>query len=359
MRLQTILAAACLSLSLGLCAQQTVKATGSAAILHGDSAQARDRAVESALRAAVEQVLGTMVDSESLVKNNELLSDKIYTQTTGYISSYKILSEKADTDSNIYLVEIEAEVKEGNLEQDLGALGVLMRRMKMPRVAVAIMENGDDAGTQLIRILRDRGFNVVDTGTGTTGDDFYSMQEGAQSDLLRKFGAEVVILGSAKESMASNQALSSSGMISFQASLAVKALRTDTKQVLGTASGSGKAVHLGQEGAAQAARQAATVAGNEIVRQITAAWSKEASSARQVVLIVHGVSAEEASKMAQKLEKEGRGIQAAVVRRAEPGEAELELTLKGDAGDLAQEIRKLWPNSRVESQSANRLTVSR
>ena len=84
------------------------------------------------MRAAVEQVMGTMVDSESLVKNNELLSDRIYTQTTGYIASYKILSEKADADTNIYSVQVEAVVKEGDLEHDLDSLGILMRRMKMP-----------------------------------------------------------------------------------------------------------------------------------------------------------------------------------------------------------------------------------
>lgn len=340
-------------------AQQTVTATGAAAILNGDAAQAKDRALEAALRAAVEQVMGTMVDSESLVKNNELISDRIYTQTAGYIASYKVLSEKPDTDTNIYTVQVEAVVKEGALEQDLGSMGVLMRRMKMPRVAVAVRESGDDAGAQLLRMLKDKGFNVVDTGTRTTGDDFYSMEEGAQSDLMRKFGAEVVILGTAKESTGTAGALGQSGMQSFQASLSLKALRTDTKHVLGTASGSGKAVHLGEEGAAQALRQAATVAGNEIIRQITKTWSQELSSARQVILVVYGVSPEEATKMASRLEKEGRGVQAAVVRTADANQTEIELTLKGDAGDLAQEVRKLWPSARVESQSAGRLTVSR
>jgi hypothetical protein len=32
--------------------------------------------------------------------------------------------------------------------------------------------------------------------------------------------------------------------------------------------------------------------------------------------------------------------------------------MQGDASDLAQEIRKLWPSAKVTSQSANRLTVA-
>ena len=71
-----ILAAVALAACLAAQAQQVVTVTGTAAILNKDTAQARDRAIESALRAAVEQVIGTMLDSESLVKDNELLSTR-------------------------------------------------------------------------------------------------------------------------------------------------------------------------------------------------------------------------------------------------------------------------------------------
>ena len=347
-----IIAAACAA---SVAAQQTVTATGSAAILNNDAAQARDRAVESALRSAVEQVMGTMVDSESLVKNNDLLSDKIYTQTTGYISSYKIISEKADKDANIYNVTIEAQVNEGSLEHDLDSLGILMRRMKMPRVAVAINESGQEASATLLRMLKDKGFNVVDTGDLQEG--FYGMQEGAQSDLLKKYGAEVVILGALKGGAGGS--VGNSNLISFQASLSLKAIQTDTRHVLGTSSGSGKAVHVGEEGMAQAARQAATIAGNDIIRQITAQWSKEVSSSRQIVLVLRGASSDEASQFASKLQKEGRGVQDVVVHSASEEGAELEVSMQGDASDLAQEAKKLFPGWRVVSQTAARLTLAR
>ncbi len=299
--------------------------------------------------------MGTMVDSESLVKNNELLSDKIYTQTTGYIASYKVVSEKADRDSNIYTVTVEAVVKEGDLAHDLDSLGVLMRRMKMPRVAVAVKEEGQEAAATLLRMLKEKGFNVVDSGS--LEQDFYGMQETAQSDLLRKYGAEVVILGSLKGGEGGS--VGKSNLRSYQASLALKALRTDTKHLLGTASGSGKAVHVGEEGMAQATRQAATLAGSDLIRQITAQWSKEASSTRQLVLTLEGADAAQADKMAARLQKEGRGIQEAVVRSASGGQAEIEVSMQGDASALAQEVRKLFPGWKVRSQTAGSLTVGR
>ena len=79
--------------------------------------------------------------------NNQLLSDKIFTQTTGYISTYKIVKERPDTETNIYSVTVEATVKEGNLQDDLNSMGLLLRRMKMPRICVAIQETGWTAST--------------------------------------------------------------------------------------------------------------------------------------------------------------------------------------------------------------------
>lgn len=348
-------AAAALLLALPALCQNTVRATGTAALIGGDVAKARDRAIENALRTAVEQVIGTMVDSESLVKNNELLSDRIYTQTTGYIAGYTILDEKKDTDANLYSVTVEANVKEGNLTDDLNAVGILMRRMKMPRVAVALQEDGDAASAQVIRLLRDKGFLMVDTGEQQPAG-FYGMSTDAQADLMKKYGAEVVVLGSARGSAGGS--VGRSEMKSYQGSVNLKALKTDTREVLGTAQATGTAVHVGEAGLAQALRQAATAAGNDLIRQITAQWAKESSSARSLTLEVTGLDPAKAANMAEELVRKGRGIQDAVVRESSGGESVLSVSMQGDASALAQEIKRLYPRARITSQSANRLTVS-
>ncbi len=337
-------------------AQTTVTVTGTAAILNKDATQARDRAIENALRTAVERVVGTMVDSDSLVKDNDLLSDKIYTQTTGYISNYKILSESSDTDSNIYSVKVEASVKEGNLSNDLKSLGVLMHRMDMPRVAVALQEQDETASDQLLRMLKNKGFLVVDTGQKSQSQGFWDMNQGQQADLMKRYGAEVVILGTAKGEGGSS--IGGSSLKSYQANVSLKALKTDSHEVLGTSTGSGTAVHVGEAGLTQATRQAITVAGNDILRQITSQWAKETSSTRIIALEVLSADASKAGNIAKKLKQQGRGIQDAIVREAEGGRATLNVSMQGDASALAQEIRKIYPGARIVSQSANRLTVS-
>ncbi len=337
-------------------AQNTVKATGTAAIFHGDVAQARDKAIDNALRTAVERVVGTMVDSESMVNNNELISDKIYTRTTGYISGYKILSEKKDTDLNIYSVTVEAQVNKGNLTHDLKSIGILIRRMKMPRVAVALREEGGSASGTILQLLKNKGFNVVDTGSQTRSAWFYTMPQNRQVDLLKKYGAEVVILGNAGSSYGGN--VGKSHLRSYHADVSLKALKTDTHEVIGTASGSGKAVDVSDSGRNQALRQAATIAGNSISGSIISQWSKESSSTRLVVLEVLTNSALKAGQFVKRLPSEGRGIENVIVREKRGRTTTLNVYMKGDASDLAGEIKKIFPTARVVSQSADKLTIS-
>jgi hypothetical protein len=66
---------------------QTVTAEGVGAVFGNDRAIARDQAIQDALRKAVEQAVGTLVSSETMVQNFQTLNDKIYTQTQGYIQS--------------------------------------------------------------------------------------------------------------------------------------------------------------------------------------------------------------------------------------------------------------------------------
>lgn len=71
-----------------------VEVEGFASIIDGRKDQARENALNNAFRRAVEQAVGVMVDSDSMVVNAELLNDRIYSKSTGYIKKYNIINEK-------------------------------------------------------------------------------------------------------------------------------------------------------------------------------------------------------------------------------------------------------------------------
>lgn len=174
---------------------------------------ARDNAISDALRKAVEQGVGAFITSETQVSNFHLIEDNIYSKTTGYVSSYRIIDEEQS--GGMYRVTIRASVKTGSIENDLAAVGLLLSEQGRPRVMVLVRElaGGQDLddvtmGASMFETLvmdhfRSRGFPVVDAATVQgileadqlklilEGDDRTAALLGLQA------GAEIVVSGTA------------------------------------------------------------------------------------------------------------------------------------------------------------------
>jgi len=75
-----------------------VMVEGVSAIEGGRKDIARDHAIKDALRKAVEQAVGTLISSETVAENYEVLSDRIYSKAEGYVAEYKVLREKEEGD---------------------------------------------------------------------------------------------------------------------------------------------------------------------------------------------------------------------------------------------------------------------
>jgi hypothetical protein len=105
--------------------------------------ETKDEAVKKAMRSAVEQGVGVLVDSETLVENNELINDKIYTEVKGYVVSSKILEESEE--SGLHTVKIEAVVSLAELRKSIKGLRIVLDEMENPRFAVNFNEYIDGA----------------------------------------------------------------------------------------------------------------------------------------------------------------------------------------------------------------------
>ena len=85
---------------------KTVVVWGEARVTN-DLAADKRQAVSRARRNALEQVVGSYVTSESKMKNFQLVEDRIYSKSTGFINSYRILQENRN---QVQRVQIEANV---------------------------------------------------------------------------------------------------------------------------------------------------------------------------------------------------------------------------------------------------------
>ena len=80
----------------------------------------QDEAMKAANRAAVEQVVGTMVDAATLVENDELVEDKVLTYSAGLIAASTIVGTPKQADGLI-TVKVKATVKKTALKEKLVA----------------------------------------------------------------------------------------------------------------------------------------------------------------------------------------------------------------------------------------------
>lgn len=148
--------------------EKIVVATGVAAIQGDNISGARQSAIQDALRQALEQGVGMVMDATSILQNDDLM-EKIYTNTQGYITNYKIIKEQKDQ-SGLYRVKVHAAVKTGELRATLVKLGIIKAIMDYPRVMILPLPQTVDssaskaAETALIKNFTDKKFDVVDPG---------------------------------------------------------------------------------------------------------------------------------------------------------------------------------------------------
>ena len=87
-----------------------VKAAGVGPLTDAGVASARKAAIDDALKQAVEQARGVMVQSETLVKDFVTVRDEILSNSKGFVKRYEILQEKKVEADKVYRVEVQAAV---------------------------------------------------------------------------------------------------------------------------------------------------------------------------------------------------------------------------------------------------------
>ena len=106
--------------------------------------ETRDEAVYRAEQAAVEQVVGTYIDANTLVENAVVQLDELYAASQGFVNGVKILSvERRDGG---YFVRAKMNVESEANTELMSRLETIMR-LNDPRITVIMLKDGAPAGT--------------------------------------------------------------------------------------------------------------------------------------------------------------------------------------------------------------------
>lgn len=191
---------------------EPVEAVGEAAIFSGNVSSARKQALVNAQRNAVEQGVGLILDSQSVLSNYQLIKDEVLTSSQGFVTKYVVLSEGRTPDNSAYRVKIKAEVSKSLLEDKLSALRILHKKMGNKRVMVIYQSDNKNAlprhhgaSTSALQTLRESlnraGFRVFNeamtakvynqieraTRTDRPVDDLIAMALDQRADILVRF----------------------------------------------------------------------------------------------------------------------------------------------------------------------------
>jgi len=351
-----------LSWSVGVFGQQIITAEGVGVVIGEDRAIARDNAINDALRKAVEQAVGTMVSSETLVQNFQTLNDRIYTQTQGYIQNYKILSENPGP--NLHQVTIQATVAMGDLQKDLQALGILLGQVGKPRIMILIAEQNIGkqyyqywwaypraeqidltiAENTIIDRFREKGFDFVDHVAQSKdikvapAFQVADLNNQAAVTLGKQADAEVVIVGKALAKSAGS--IAGTAMKSVQANISLRAIQTDNGRVLSSGSEHAAAVHIEEVTAGtEALKKASAKISDKMMDDIIKNFQKRVGGTTLVQLTVIGLSGhEDLRKFKNLLQGQVRGVERVYERSFSGNVAKMDVDIKGSAQSLSEEI---------------------
>jgi len=153
---------------------QTVEAEGEAAMTGTDATakiKATDEAKKNALRNAVEQVAGTMINADTLTANSTLVSDRVYSHAEGYVKHYELVGEPK-VDSGVVSVKVKAEVATADLDKDMQAVRALITRLGNRKIVLLIQEqtvsptdqviSSGVMGTELTDGFKSDGWTIID-----------------------------------------------------------------------------------------------------------------------------------------------------------------------------------------------------
>jgi hypothetical protein len=338
---------------------KTVSAEGVAAIQGGARDIARDAAIEDAQKRAVEQAIGILIDSQTQVENYQLISDKILSQTKGYIKRYNVTGETVDGD--LLRVRINAEVALSRLTDDLSGIGILLGQMHKPRTIAMIAEqnigsewygwwwgtHGQQTDFSVVESafmdkFTGKGFEFIDPQVAAKDLQVtaaYRVQDlsAVQARTLgSQVDAEVVITGKALARLYGDIG---GGMKSVQADLTARAVRTDTGQVIAAVTTHAAAVHISEITAGtDALRKAANQAADELINKILALYSKESGGTRPVNITITGLNKTQFVKFKDVLRNHVRGIKDLHERGFNGTTAKISVDSKTSAQQLSDEL---------------------
>ena len=325
-------------------------------------------AENDALRLAVENTVGVLVDSNTLVEKGVVLQDQIYTQSRGFVTDYKVI-EKIQSNGvwSVTILAVVDDTPNSRLMNELTRLGIIDIQLRNPKIAVYVPEIHiqhripDSAGeTAIVKALIDAGFSqVMEVGTRLNFKNPMKMTAADMTQAAQMLGVDIMIvgeafsegLGDAAQWLPGNQR---SNIQSCRARVEAKMFIVKTGQIIAT---DGKFASGLDNSESIAAKKALAAAGKEmgeyLVQQITGMYT----SRQSIEVVVFGAAFQKINQV-QLAIGNVRGVKSCNLSNYEGGRAVFTVMYSGSPQNLFNEIQKATDADLIlQSIAYNTLTI--
>ncbi len=307
-------------------------------------------ALAAAKRSAVEQGVGVVIASETLVENFAVVNDRILSKASGFIKNYEEIFSKEES-PGVWTVRISAVVTDilDELVKDQMAMDLLLSWVRHPRFMIMIEEvniedtNSTIASTEIGRLLGAKGFDLVsaiqmesirqrNTSLASAGNDATALaMAGAE------LGAEYIILGNASAKAVSLPILGN--RLSGQANITAQVIRADNGQIIAQESFQGKSTHIdGNIAGVNALKMAGKKLAEYLMAETVKKWSMEQSNSRMLSVKISGVNFRSRKEISDYLEFSVEGVVSVSQRSFVVGTVTLAVQFTGTNEDLGMAL---------------------
>ena len=307
------------------CAAETVHATG-----RGNTERS---AIHNAMRMAVEQKFGAVVNSKTLVKNSMLVADEIAVDSAGFVTRYEIISSRVV--NGIFVVEINAELDDKKISARLTELekkSLVDVNADSPRVAVVAFDSRGQrysvVENEIISALQRQGF--------TRPVDITQVNHAVRQRINSAAGDAELCKTLANDFHADCLVVADVKISGRDVNISSRLIELNTGEIIfaGTSTGGGEFFSAGD-----ALKLASRRAGNELS---TVAFKSAAKLERHVTLLVtkntFATLGGTLTAVRERI-KNISGVNDAFVRRMNTS-LELDVDFDGTAADFAQELER-------------------
>ncbi|MBI5844977.1 MAG: hypothetical protein HZB23_09945 [Deltaproteobacteria bacterium] len=339
-------------------AEKVEKVTGSASIVDGNTASARQKALEQALRSAVEQGIGVFIDSQTQAANFTVIRDSIYSKASGYVKTYQVTGEGPAADGQTYEITIKAEVETASIANDLNAIGIQLKFAGNPRfMAVYLPETENPlsrsapavtaAEKAITDVFLQKGCVILDPRF--TAEVYKRIERAGQiaadvDDLAKmalEYQADLLLVYDVKTAKAKTD---SSYFAGLDTVFSIRIVSPSTGDILAQKGGRNfspmlvnQGEHYENEEAAKAAAKTASGAANELLGQVLDYWQRQVHQGARLDVWFKNFSEEDLFVLADILENLD-GVKDTLVRNQSPGNFKVDVMYQGKPFDFQRDL---------------------